>query len=397
MPRVKVIELADGVAEFELSITQILGLSFQGRYKQNVSVQFYGPFKDRYSMANVGSAMFRALASRIDGMALHSYITGSAFDEDLRDFAYLNTGAPVGIFLGAPYHIDECFYQHPFKIGGFVCETDRISQHWVKACNRLDLVFVPSNWCRDAFKNSGVSVPVMVVPHGLEAEYRPYRQKKRSKPFVFYNTFRSSSFGQRKGAEELIRCFLRAFEGRKDVVLRLRTDDSSQTDGYRELYDFGESIEIEPISELSTMDFAKIYSDVHCTVHPSKGEGFGLIPFQSIACETPVIAPHATGMADYLTSENSIELRTSGRTGGIAEGNQCGTYYSIDEDHLVHCLRHVFNNWEAEYGKVQAIADDFRQKHSWDSATCELGSVIQQVLDGGYSESRREELAVRFG
>ena len=51
-----------------------------------------------------------------------------------------------------------------------------------------------------------------------------------------------------------------------------------------------------------------IFSRMNCTVHPSRGEGFGLVPLQSLACETPVIAPAVTGMTEYLTPDRAICL-----------------------------------------------------------------------------------------
>jgi glycosyltransferase involved in cell wall biosynthesis len=115
-------------------------------------------------------------------------------------------------------------------------------------------------------------------------------------------------------------------------------------------------------------------------VHPSKGEGFGLVPFQSIACETPVIAPHATGMADYLDNENSICLNTSGRTAGEGVGNAVGTYFTIDEDHLVDRLRYVEANWEIEYEKVKQASASYRQSYQWPVVLNEFTELISAII-----------------
>jgi glycosyltransferase involved in cell wall biosynthesis len=219
-----------------------------------------------------------------------------------------------------------------------------------------------------------------VVPHGLEPEYRPYHDKSRSTPFVFYNTFSSHSYPERKSCAELIRCFVRAFPGNDDVTLRLRTQQNPKIEQYLRDAGADDRIVIDPPDDCSTEDFARIYSDVHCTVHPSKGEGFGLIPFQSIACETPVIAPAVTGMADYLNADNAILLHMGGHVPGIGVGNQSGTYYSVDEDHLVHCLRHVYDHWEEEYSKVRQAAPAFRQAHSWDAALGPFSSLLGELL-----------------
>ncbi len=130
-----------------------------------------------------------------------------------------------------------------------------------------------------------------------------------------------------------------------------------------------------------TGDFAAIYSDVHCTVHQSRGEGSGLIPFQSIACEMPVIAPCSTGIAEYLNPGNAMVLRTRGEMEGEDVYYRTGTHPMIDEDHLVELLRYAKDHWETEYEKVKLVAPGFREKYSWGNVLAEIVSLIQHLLE----------------
>jgi glycosyltransferase involved in cell wall biosynthesis len=372
--------LVNGVAEIDAGIEGFLGVSFKGVYRKNVNVQFYGPFQAWVSLANISTAMFSELAKALNDVVLHNYFSQGWADPSLKSQAFLNWNAPVGLFIGVPSFVPDRFFQHPFTIGGFVCETDEINPLWVPICNRMNLVIVPSTWCKDAFRKSGVVAPIMVVPHGLEKEYRPYKIKLHHHPFTFFNTFYSGSYCSRKSLDELVRCFSKAFGKRDDVVLRLRTDESPALNRCRLDQPFSDNILVEPISRCGTEEFARIYSDVHCTVHPSKGEGFGLIPFQSIACETPVIAIHKTGMADYLTDDNSIALNTKGRVAGEGMGNKYGTYFGIDEDHLIDCMETALENWDEEYLKLRQGAPKFREQNSWSAILGELTGIIESVL-----------------
>jgi glycosyltransferase involved in cell wall biosynthesis len=156
-------------------------------------------------------------------------------------------------------------------------------------------------------------------------------------------------------------------------------------------------IRIEESKQSPTEAFAAIYSEVHCTVHPSKGEGFGLIPFQSIACETPVIAPRSTGMADYLDESNAMLLRTKGVCDTPDVYYAEGRYPAIDEDHLVELLRHAEANWEAEYGRLQRIAPAFRARHTWDNALAEIVALIGDLIDIDDPVARRALIRERVG
>jgi len=371
--------LLTGTGNFSLTIEE--AWSMKGRANPAVRLQFYGMLDRCHSIGNV-SAQFSRRLLRDHGplVGLHGFSGSTFFDVSLQPHAWLNTGADIGVFYGVPDQVRNALDGHRVKIGCFVCETDRIHPDWVRICNRLDLVVVPSHFCRQAFMDSGVTIPVMVVPHGLEPEYHSYRDKQRSTPFIFYNTFSLSSYPERKSCEELIRCFMRAFPAGENVMLRLRTQHDARVEKYLRDAGADDRIVIDPPNDCSTEEFARIYSDVHCTVHPSKGEGFGLIPFQSIACETPVIAPAVTGMADYLNADNAILLKMGGRVAGIGVGNQSGTYYSVDEDHLVHCLRHAYDHWEQEYRKVRQAAPAFRRAHSWDAALAQFSTLIGELL-----------------
>lgn len=248
---------------------------------------------------------------------------------------------------------------------------------------------MPSRYCKKAFSQSGVTIPILVVPHGLEDEYTPILGKRSPNKFVFYNTFNSKSFLSRKNCEELIRCFQAAFDGQSDIELRLRTQaDSENLNKLRRKYTFGETIVIEDMLDLSVNKFAAIYSQVHCTVHPSRGEGFGLIPFQSIACGTPVIATGATGMLDYLDSSYSTLVRVSGSVKGQAVGNQSGVYYRVDEPHLTKCLQNVYLNYDQELSKVSKISSKFREHYAWSSVLSPFSSLVESILVNGINKSR---------
>lgn len=360
-------------------------------------VQFYGMFKGVGSMDNVSIQLAKAIASRTGSLSVYSY-NGSPFaDPELREYAGIATSPRIALFLGIPdrNHIPTEFFSCPITIGFFVCETDRIHCEWASLCNEFDLIVVPSRFCKTAFVDSGVKTPILVVPHGLEPEYRPYREIKQGKPLVFFNTFSAHSMAERKSVEELIRCFTATFTSPMEARLRLRTQPTERIRRLMEKYDPNDMVELIQADDLSTVEFAQEYSDIHCTVHPSKGEGFGLIPFQSIACERPVIAAPVTGMRDYLSAENSIQLNTRGRVPGVGVGNQCGTYYEVNERHLCECMAHVAENWQREYEKVKAASPSFRTRYAWPVVLEPFLSLVESILNAGSVATAKKQLLER--
>jgi len=359
-------------------------------------VQVYGMFRRCCSISNVSAQLARHLLDRNGDIALQSYTGMPFFDGALERHAGIDRRAPIALFCGMPDTVPSFLFEHETTIGGFVCETDRIPDRWVRKCNRFDLVIVPSRFCREAFRRSGVETPIAVVPHGLEPDYRPAAGIAREGRFVFYDVVNTMCL-RRKGLPELLRCFMRAFEGRTDVVLQLRCDLSGTLRTLLDELRPGALVEVVPHAELPTPEFAALYSRVHCTVHPAKGEGFGLIPFQSIGCETPVIAPSSTGMADYLSDDNAMLLRTTDEAepGDVYYG--CGSYQRIDEDHLVELLRDAHASWPREAEKVSRIAAGFRERHSWKNALRPFLDLIEQLCQSADAAERRDRIRAAYG
>jgi glycosyltransferase involved in cell wall biosynthesis len=224
----------------------------------------------------------------------------------------------------------------------------------------------------------------MVVPHGVHPAHPPGDDRRAGDRFVFYNTLRRL-VAERKGYRELIRCFQSAFQGRDDVVLRLRVGDHRWLPACPGWPDYGGLVEFDPPGALSMQDAAAVYSEVHCTVHPTKGEGFGLVPLESIACETPVIAPAHTGMVDYLAGENGILLRPGERIHAPRVDHQCGCYYSVDEEHLVELLRHAHMHWPEERKKLKLAAERVRTEYDWSRVLSPFIEIVKAGLDCGDS------------
>lgn len=389
-------DLVDGELQIAIDIDPLAGLTFDAPLRDGALMQFYAPFRDRSSMSNVARAVFQAARARLGRVNFHNFLGLPWIEPAMMIHHGIDRQAPVGYFIGLPRQVPDFVFDHPVSIGAFVCETDRILDGWVEKCNRFDLVTVPSHWCRDAFIASGVTVPVRVVPHGLEPAYHPRRERRRDGPLVFFNTFHSHSFIDRKGFHELVRAFLRAFADRDDAVLVLRTNDFPALADYRDDAEFQRLVRLDIVDGNDTTDdYAAVFSQVHCTVHPSRGEGFGLVPLQSIACETPVIAPRVTGMADYLADDNSIALATRGRTTGQGVGNAVGEYFLVDEDDLVIKLRYVADHWETEYRRVQAAAPAFRQAHAWPTVLAPFLDLVEQLAAD--PSSARERLHGALG
>ena len=102
-------------------------------------------------------------------------------------------------------------------------------------------------------------------------------------------------------------------------------------------------------------------------------------------------------MADYLDETNAIELRTAGPVSGLAAGNANGTYFAIDEDHLVTSLLDVYENWEHHYERVRVAAPDVRLRYAWPAVLDEFVRTVDAASNPELADEVRRDLAARYG
>lgn len=352
-------------SQTELQLPVMDPYPFRGSLARDKALQFFGMFQGYSSIANVCAQVARALVDLPGGVSLHS-TNGSIWNEEwLAAHEGLCRSAPMALYWGIPETVPPGLFQHDFAIGSFVCETRQLPERWIRIANRFDLIVVPSRFCRDAFRDAGMHAPMLIVPHGIEEVYRPQKEYLPERPFIFFNAL-GKTFLHRKGTAVLLRAFKRAFFERTDVELRLRAGDpravAALLDNHTSL-DAHPRVRIEPTQNLPKEEFARCYSEVHCTVHPTRGEGFGLIPLQSLACATPVIAPRHTGLLDTLESRWIHSLSATPPRPPSREESQ--PLWNLDENELVAAMLQVHGNYPSYKKRAEVAAPIVQERFAW--------------------------------
>jgi glycosyltransferase involved in cell wall biosynthesis len=116
-------------------------------------------------------------------------------------------------------------------------ETDRLPRECVVACNRMDRVWVPSEFNRETFALAGVAREKLAVIPGCldpgDGVMTAASSDPGERPYRFLSVF---DWTLHKGWDVLLRGFLEAFPGREDVELVLKVWSSLGygPDGIRE-------------------------------------------------------------------------------------------------------------------------------------------------------------------
>jgi len=243
-------------------------------------------------------------------------------------------------------------------------ESSKISEIWVKTFNEnFDAVAVPDPFLVDVYKNSGVRVPIFVVPLGVHygSLLKKPLKKKTNRPFVFLNL---SVINNRKNTLKTIQAFVQAFGNDPGVVLMLNGRE------YRAPYlkacqDFvlqsGVSNVHITTKSLSRKDFNNFLQGSDCYISLSKGEGFSIIPREAMALGIPVIVTDNTGQSTIVRSglvekvPSLIEKPAEYYLGG--KYFFMGVNYDFDINDAARVMKDVVKNHQRYLDQAPAARD----------------------------------------
>ncbi len=209
-------------------------------------------------------------------------------------------------------------------------ETDRIPEYWARKLNQFDAVITFCETSVQAFKDSGVTVPVSKIPHTFDIpSYTLDGVSKIASPsdptffdgrFVFYNI---SQLSTKKGIDLLLRAYLTEFHGadKDKVILILKTyiDMSNRNTERDRIKNFVAGVKsglrlspdgYPPLMVISNTLSEEQIKKIHCTgdayVCSSRAEGWCIPAFEALAYGKKLITTTWGGMGEFalLDSRN---------------------------------------------------------------------------------------------
>ncbi|MDR6123331.1 glycosyltransferase involved in cell wall biosynthesis [Bacillus sp. SLBN-46] len=197
-----------------------------------------------------------------------------------------------------------------------VWETTKIPSKWLPTIQSVDAVCVPCSHNIAAMLNSGVTVPLYLVPHGADTNtFNPNNNKlllnQAIGKFVFVSVF---DFKHRKNPETLLKAYWEEFSSNDDVLLLIKTYGNSRKNilftinNFKKSWGMGnETAPLFIVTGIIGEDQLKgIYTLGNAFVLPTRGEGVGLPFIEALSSGIPVIATGWGGQMDFLHEDNSF-------------------------------------------------------------------------------------------
>ena len=257
------------------------------------------------------------------------------------------------------------------RIAYSMLESSSIPEQWVEILNQyFDMVVVPDSYLVNAYKNSGVVIPIYEVPLALHMDSflsQPLKQEKKT-PFIFANY---GACIDRKNQLLLIKAFGNVFGGRKDVFLFIngRDQDEVVVNSLREAIknDHLDNVCFSKLT-LNKQSYLKNFTCVDCYVSLSKGEGFSIQPREAMALGIPVIVSNNTAQTTICDTGFVCPVPSAIQEPVYYCNNySAGHCFQCNLSDVENALRDVYNNYEYylnKGAKARAWAAQYNYSHS---------------------------------
>ncbi len=359
--------------------------------------------KARYETAvlfqsEVGTLSGYALSSRelllqLDalGVEVHlAYIYGTDWMDTQRDDPRIAAMRQRPKDLDLPqvvYAPGELFCKNSgrYRIGYTMLEVDGVPQEWVRLCNEMDEVWVPSSFNAETFRASGVTSPIHVMGLGVNPDYfnprvRGFRSTSR---YTFLSVL---EWGERKSPGTLLRAYFQAFGRSDDVLLLLKlTNRDPGVDVGAEVRALGLPDDGPPVALLYNRDLpahqmGSLYRSADCFVLPTRGEGWGMPILEAMACGLPVIATGWSAHTDFFTAATGYPIAYR----LVPARAKCPYYRGFrwadpDVDHLAEQMRAVYEHQEEARQMGARAAREVLAHWTWRQAAQRIKARLLQI------------------
>lgn len=252
-----------------------------------------------------------------------------------------------------------------------MAESTRLNPESVKMLNLSEVVIVPCGWNEQCFMQSGVTVPIRIVHLGIDDSVFHERPFPATAKTIFGAAGRMAHGGVRKGLNEVIDAFVKAFPYDHSVELWVKCYPDCPINRVSD-----PRIKITT-AHLSDRALADWFAGITCFVSAARGEGWGLMQHQAMATGRPLVSVNYGGVREFFTSElqgwfldydlEPAKFAYAGQ-GDWAEARECS---------LIHTLRCVARNQleQAIRGQnaCRAVAG-----LTWDNSHRQLIAVLQE-------------------
>ncbi|MBM3191935.1 MAG: glycosyltransferase [Chlamydiae bacterium] len=243
-------------------------------------------------------------------------------------------------------------------------ESSEIPKEWVSILNHyFDAAVVPDNYFVKVYQNSGVTIPIFVLPLGLNLQPLLKEETKVNPHFpIVFGNFGACDI--RKNQKLLVEAFYEAFGDTPEVILKINSR-YAQEDTAKEIQEYIKKKGIHNVEFTQNCwnneEYLEAFKTIDCLVAISKGEGFSIQPREAMALGIPCIVSDNTAQHTICrtglvkTVKASLKEPAMRRWGTILkEPVQYGDEYNCSKEAVVEAFLDVYHNYDTYLAKGEA-------------------------------------------
>jgi glycosyltransferase involved in cell wall biosynthesis len=299
----------------------------------------------------------------------------------------LNEKASTAVYMGVPW-ATKGFLEGQWKANFTMWETDELHHRFRAWIPQYDQIIVPCEHNLELFSRHHNNVTY--VPLGVDGgKWRPIK----TEPNPRFRIHGGGSLWKRKGLDILVEaCRLLKFDHELHIKLAPHARDNPPLNTMPEV-----RFHREWMSEDEQLTF---FNQADLWVCPSRGEGFGLIPLQAIACGKPTIITATSGQAQFAHHALDVLPHFKRPSGGP------GNWDESDPRALAEMITYHYNHLDAARKTAAKKRDAAVTEFSWKKAGEKLAAAVPggKLLRGakfqplvcrvGFTVNRRTEASV---
>ena len=235
--------------------------------------------------------------------------------------------SPAGLVHFTPDFYPRVRFKNVAKsIGYTIFETDRIPGDWIKLCQGVDEMWLPSRFNYEAFVASGMDpARLRIFPYGVDTEFfRPVNERldiEGRRGFCFLYVF---PFDWREGFDLLLEAYCREFRAEDDVTLVLKTQSDQHVARELERLILGRVADagtgrkdlprvIILTEPMDMMHLRQLYNSCDLYISTERASGWGMPCMEAMAMGKPAAAIAWSGSTEFMREENSLLIKPTGR------------------------------------------------------------------------------------
>jgi len=313
--------------------------------------------------------------------------------------ALLNRNVPykVKIIHLTPDIYEPYLEKGKYHIGHLFWETDSLPKEWIDPINKMGEIWTSSPNMAELFKRGGVKVPIYWFPQPIDItmadkDFGKF-QVDHHMGVLFYSIFQ---WIERKNPRALLHAYWKAFQGKDDVSLLLKTfrlsydqkefnhirDDITRWKQELGLSHYPRVLLCTKL--MSDFEMMRLHNTGDCFVTAHRGEGWSRPIQESLLIGKPVIATARGGIHEYLRDNHYYPVNS--KYVPVTEVPYIKFYKAdqkwaeVDEAELIKSMQFVYANPRLASAKGVLAKDMIKNQFNYHR----IGGLMRERLEEIY-------------